>query len=141
RSSKVESRSESQRKQWAAVRDVDHGPSGRRTVVDCCSWPLAGRSGDPLFERGTLLWPLARVGVGSVLSSPGARAGSCWHASRRSLWISNRPVLIALARRSRRDRRRLLCGSIRRFEPSSPTGSLNLHIATILEHPAASRLG
>src|SRR4051812_39602188 len=37
----------------------------------------------------------------------------------------------------RRDRPRLLCGSIPgRFETFSPTGSLGLHIV-ILEHPAA----
>src|SRR6516165_11210748 len=38
----------------------------------------------------------------------------------------------------RRDRRRLLWGSIpTSFEPSSSTGSLGLHIVTILEHSAA----
>src|SRR6516165_4894716 len=40
----------------------------------------------------------------------------------------------------RHDRRRLPWGSIpRKLEPSSSTGSLGLHIDTILEHPAASR--
>src|SRR5262245_59123948 len=87
-------------------RDFDHGPNGGRTdVVDSGSWSLAGGWSRP-FEPGPLLWPLARVGVASVLAWLGPREGSCRHASRSSPWSSNKPVSIALARRSRH--RRLL---------------------------------
>jgi hypothetical protein len=103
RSSKVGSRLERRRKHWAMALDFKHRSSGARMDFDSGFWSLPCKSCRP-FEQGPLSWPLIGVVIGCMLAGLDPRDKSCRRASGSSPWISNRPVSIALPRRSRHNR-------------------------------------